>query len=119
MPMHWKFNLGTDWDVNENIVLNPGLFYMFQKGATELILKSHLTYKLQNEDYDIRAHLGYRIKDALLVGVGMRYKDFVGSINYDYNTSYLNNYTGGNGGVELSISYQGGFGTTPSRGSFN
>ena len=109
MPMHWKLNLGTEWDINDNINITPGILYMYQKAATEILIKSNITYHLANEDYDIRANLGLRIKDAALIGIGMRYKDFIGMMSYDYNTSYLNNYTGGNGGFEISISYQGAF----------
>jgi len=109
MPLQWKFNLGTKWEINDNFGVTPGILYMYQKSATEIIIKSNVVYHLNNKDYDIRSNLGYRIKDALIVGFGMRYKDIIGSISYDYNTSYLNNYTGGNGGFEISISYQGAF----------
>lgn len=117
MPMQWKFNAGCDWNMNEQFTLTPGLLYMYQKAATELIAKTDVIYHLQNEDYDIRAKLGYRLSDAAFFGVGMRYRKFIGLVSYDYNTSYLNNFTGGNGGFEISISYLGAFadfGSTPS-----
>jgi len=109
MPIQWKFNLGTEWDINDNIRITPGILYMYQKSATEFIIKTNLIYHLSNENYDIRANLGYRLKDALIIGLGMRCKDFIVTMSYDYNISYLNNYTGGNGGFEISISYQGAF----------
>ena len=109
MPMHWKVNIGADWDINEKITINPGILYMYQKGASEIIIKTSCIYKLENKEYDIRANLGYRVNDAAIVGVGMRYKDFIGLMSYDFNTSYLQNYTGGKGGFELTISYQGAF----------
>lgn len=119
MPIHWKVNLGVDWDINDELTINPSLLYMYQKGATEYILNVNGIYSLENEDYDIRAKLGYRLKDAFIIGLGMRYKDFIGMMSYDYNTSYLNNFTGGNGGFEISIGYQGAFKQTKSASSID
>ena len=53
--------------------------------------------------------LAYRWKDAAVAGVGMRYKQFIGMMSYDFNTSYLRSYTSGRGGFELSLTYQGAF----------
>ena len=107
MPIIWKVNIGSDVEINEKIEIRPSFLMMYQKKAQEYYLNVNGKYQLSNEDYDLRLLLGYRLKDAFVIGVGMRYKDFVGMISYDFNTSYLSNYTNGKGGFEFGISYQG------------
>ena len=93
MPLHWKLNLGTDWDINKNISITPSILYMYQKSATEFIFKTNAIYHMTNEDYDIRVNLGCRLQDALIIGIGMRYKDFIGPLVYhsepaDWETAF-------------------------------
>ena len=109
MPLIWRFNLGSDIQINDEIELRPTFLMMFQKKAYEYFINVNGKYQLPNEDYDLRLLLGYRVKDAFVCGLGMRYKAFIGTISYDINTSYLSNYTNGRGGFEIGISYQGIF----------
>ena len=107
LPIIWRINAGTDFVLKEQFELRPVLLMMFQKRAYEFLLNVNGIYKLKNEDYDIRALLGYRIKDAVVLGAGMRYKEFILKLSYDINASYMTNYTHGRGGFEIGLSYQG------------
>lgn len=107
MPIIWKINAGADIEINDEIEIRPAFLMMHQKKAQEYYLNVNGKYQLSNDDYDLRMLLGYRLKDAFVLGIGMRYKEFIGMISYDINTSYLSNYTNGKGGFEFGISYQG------------
>lgn len=106
-PMQWKVNIGAGFQVKENIKITPSFLYMYQKKAHEAYFNVYGTYQLENKDYDLRAGLGYRSKDAFVIALGMRYKEIKGMISYDLNTSYLANYTNGRGGFEIGVSYCG------------
>lgn len=107
LPLLWRYMFGGDIEVTDYIDIDPDFLIMFQNKAWEFMVNINGTYKLKNEDYDLRLLLGYRMMDAMVFGFGMRYKDFVAKASYDVNTSYLNNYTSGRGGFEISIAYQG------------
>ena len=110
---------GADWNINEKWSVMPKMLCMYQKRATEFYMNSQGVYRLENPDFDIRAALGFRWKDAVVFGLGMRYKDFIGLMTYDFNTSYLRNYTGGRGGFEFTLVYQGVIKNEQMRAFFN
>lgn len=109
MPIIWRAHFGSDVRINEKFNFKATFLMMFQKKAHEYYLNLSGKYQFENKDYDLRFIAGYRLGDAFIVGAGMRYKDFVGVLSYDINTSYLSNYTNGRGGFEVSIVYQGIF----------
>lgn len=106
-PLHWKVNAGGEWKAAKGISIDPSLLFMYQKGATELNISTQGSVRLKNPDYHVLGLLGYRLKDAAIVGVGMKYREINGMVSYDFNTSYLSNYTNRRGGYEISLVYQG------------
>lgn len=106
-PLQWKLNIGSGIQINDVIKITPSFLYMYQKKAQEAYFNVYGTYRLQNEDYDIKAGIGYRNKDALIIALGMRYKEIKGMISYDLNVSSLSAYTNGRGGFEIGVSYCG------------
>ncbi len=106
-PMLLSVNGGSDLEINKEWTVRPAVLFQYQKKATELNFNTGVKYQLENEDFDLRAQLGYRLKDAFIAGFGMRYKEWTGFASYDFNTSYLNNYTGGRGAFEFTLVYKG------------
>ena len=63
-------------------------------------------YQLSNEDCDLRL-LRLPFKRCICDWGGNEVQKFCWNDSYDFNTSYLSNYTNGKGGFEFGISYQG------------
>jgi hypothetical protein len=66
-------------------------------------------YKIDNTDYSILFGLNHRLKDAVIMHTGFKYKTSVIRLSYDINSSYLRNYTNYRGAFEFSVSYIGSF----------
>ena len=108
MPMRWVTEAGADYKINEEIRVTPMILYMNQGKAHELNIGAIGFYHLKETKYDILGGLNYRVKDALILQVGMKYEQHIITFSYDINTSYLNDYTNGRGAFEFSI-LLGGF----------
>jgi hypothetical protein len=53
------------------------------------------------------------VKDALMVQAGVKKDNFILRMSYDVNTSYLNSYSNGKGGFEITLSITGKKGVSP------
>jgi type IX secretion system PorP/SprF family membrane protein len=114
LPIRWNVQAGCDFIVNADLKLTPMILYMNQAKASELNLGMLGYYKL-NESKEVRYDLifgaNYRVKDAFIVQLGVKKDNLVLRMSYDVNTSYLNKYTNGKGGFELTLSITGKKGT--------
>ena len=110
LPIHWIVQGGCDFTVNEKLKLTPMVLYMNQASAWEVNLGMLGYYKL-NDNKDVRYDLifgaNYRVKDAFIVQLGVKKDNIVLRMSYDVNTSYLNRYTNGKGGFELTLQVTG------------
>lgn len=107
MPMRWVYEVGADYKITEEIRATPMILYMLQGKAHELNIGALGFYHLKETKYDILGGISYRVKDALILQLGMKYEQHVITFSYDINTSYLNNYTNGRGAFEFSILLSG------------
>lgn len=107
LPMRFVFNGGADIRANEKLKIVPGLLVMSQAKAFELSINALGYYKIKDTDYDAIFGLGYRHQDAIMIHLGLKQKNNIFRLSYDVNTSYLNSYSGGRGGFELSVIYTG------------
>ncbi len=82
---------------------------MYQAKATDVNLGLLAAYRLKDSESEILAGLSVRTRDAVILHVGLRQKQNVYRISYDINTSYLNQFTGGKGALEISVNYFGGY----------
>ena len=105
--MKWVLQCGADYKISEEINIVPMLVYMNQGKAHELNIGSTGFYHLKDTKYDVMGGLNYRVKDAFIIQVGMKYDQHIFRFSYDINTSYLNNYTNGKGAFEFSILLSG------------
>jgi type IX secretion system PorP/SprF family membrane protein len=103
LPMHFIGNAGTDIQVNEKLMLTPKVLFMYQQKAHELNLGLNGEYDLGQSDLEILGGVYYRTSDALIAEIGIRQEHHTLRISYDFNTSYLNKFTAGRGGIEVSL----------------
>lgn len=104
LPMRFNLNGGTDIKINERWKVTPMMLYMNQAKATELNVGALVYYKLKKDAIcDLIVGLNYRVKDAAMFQLGLKYESFNLRMSYDINTSYLNAYTNKRGGYEITL----------------
>ena len=103
MPLHYIFQAGADYKINDDIMIIPSLMYMRQAKASDFTIGCLGGYKLKETQYEILGGLNYRLKDAFIIQAGLKYEQHIFKLSYDINTSYLNNYTNGRGAFEMSL----------------
>lgn len=115
--------------LSEKISVLPYLFYSQQGSIHEIMLGSNVLYKFKQaskytqnvKGMAIGGGVFYRWNDAIIADVIFQYANYSFEFSYDFNTSSLNNATGGNGAFELSLRYvyPNPFGGTKSNARFN
>ena len=114
LPIRWDVQAGCDFIISEKLKLTPTILYMNQARASELNIGALSYYKLNDSRevrYDLIFGLNYRLKDAVIVQLGIKKDNIALRMSYDFNTSYLNNYTNGKGGFEMTLVITGKKGT--------
>jgi type IX secretion system PorP/SprF family membrane protein len=108
LPMRFNLNGGSDITINETWKVTPMILYMNQAKAWELNVGALVYYKLKKEGIcDLIVGLNYRVQDACMFQVGMKYNNFNVRMSYDINTSYLNAYSKKRGGYEITLQISG------------
>ena len=107
MSMRFTLHGGVNIAVNEQIMVSPNMIYMSQARTSELNMGILSYYKLKDSEYDIMFGLSYRNKDAMIIHTGLKQGGNHYRISYDINTSYLNTFSRGRGGIEFSVIYTG------------
>lgn len=106
--------LGGSFDLNENIVLYASGLYQSQASASEIMAGAAVGFVL-NPGHDREFskntifYLGgwYRYSDAICPYIGFEWSKMKLGISYDANMSALSPATGGNGGYEVSLIFNG------------
>lgn len=106
--------LGGSFDLNEKIVLYASGLYQSQASASELMAGAAVGFVL-NPGYDREFsrstifYVGgwYRYNDAIAPYIGFEWSKMKLGISYDVNVSNFATATGGNGGYEISLIYNG------------
>lgn len=102
IPMRWVVSAGSDLEINEEFYIQPDLLFMYQGGAREILFNANTKYVF-DDTYSVLFGAGYRFSDALVFNIGLKHKRNILKFSYDINTSFLNEYTGGRGAMELTI----------------
>ncbi len=106
VPLRWVAMLGSGIKLSEDLRIRPGALYMKQRSGQEIHLRSDLRYRW-NDTYSVLFGAGYRVRDAVLLDIGIQRKRNTLRFSYDVNTSYLSRYTGGRGAWEISLVLRG------------
>jgi len=114
LPIRWDVQAGCDFLVNDKLKVTPTFLYMNQATASEVNMGVLSYYKVGDSKdvrYDLIFGLNYRLKDAIVIQAGIKKDNIALRMSYDINTSYLNSYTNGKGGFEMTLIITGKKGT--------
>lgn len=108
VPMRFIGFLNGSFKLNDQVILNPNVYYTQQASASELVGGLNAHYNLSGDgDYLLIAGVYYRHKEAFIPLVGLGYKNYTFSFTYDATISSLKNYNGSRGAFEFSLVKQG------------
>lgn len=106
IPIRWLLTGGTDYAINDAVMLNTSFLLMYEAKATDFVIQTIGSYVIKDTDYSLVYGLSYRLKDALMIHLGLQYQSFIFRMSYDLNVSYLRNYSNLKGGLEFSLVYK-------------
>lgn len=118
--------IGGSFDLNENLVLYASGLYQSQASASEIMAGAAVGFVL-NPGYDKEFskstifYLGgwYRYGDAIAPYIGFEWSKMKLGISYDVNVSSFAPATGGQGGYEISLIYNGCFNKRAAQPTYN
>ncbi len=91
---------------NPKFSIMPELLFMSQAAVTQTNLTLNFGYQVI-PDFGLILGAGYRVQDAPIVNLGMKFKGVEFMASYDINVSQLSQATNLNGGFEVSLGYVG------------
>lgn len=97
-----------DMRINERLTILPAILFQKQGPFNEFLFGTSVRYALSPKTIDYKAvqiGLFLRRHDALILKVGLNYKNWFAGLSYDINTSSLNVVSNKRGGIELNIRY--------------
>ena len=103
-PMRFQSILGSDIQVNDQLLIVPGALWMMQENVMEITPGFRGSYSI-NDKVDLYLGTYFRMDDALIIMLGTKYKNLSFMLSYDYNISDLAYYTNGKGAIELSVTF--------------
>jgi len=104
IPLRYAVHGGARIRASEYFDVTPHALYIKQQNATIKAFGAYSEFKFQDDKGLILGGL-YRLNDAAMANVGYHINSLIIGASYDFNTSSLIRATGGQGGIELSISY--------------
>ncbi|MBN9349787.1 MAG: PorP/SprF family type IX secretion system membrane protein [Chitinophagaceae bacterium] len=94
--------------VADNVIINPGMYYTYQAGASEFEGGLNAAYNLtEHGEKQFLAGLYYRYGDAAIPMVGLVISNVSFTFSYDVTTSSLKNFNHSLGAAEFNILYKG------------
>jgi len=104
LPIRYIIHGGVRIKASDYFDIIPHAIFISQQKAQEKAVGAYTEFKLQS-DRGLIVGAMYRFGDATIANVGYHVNSLIIGASYDFNTSYLNHATGGQGGMELSMSY--------------
>lgn len=94
--------------VNENVIINPNIYYTNQASASELMLGLNGAYNLsEHGEKQIIAGLYYRYQDAVIPMIGLEVNNIRFTFSYDVTASSLKNFNHSFGASEFNLLKKG------------
>ncbi|MEM6804606.1 MAG: PorP/SprF family type IX secretion system membrane protein [Bacteroidota bacterium] len=104
LPMRTNLYASFSFIGGERLKVSPMVRYSHQGPATQIAVGLNAVYEYSEEvSFDIGAH--YRINDAFIPYVALKYQQFDIGLSYDVNISSLSNFSNFRGGPELTLGY--------------
>lgn len=107
LPMRMNALFNCDIYAGQYVTVTPTVLYMQQAKATEINAGVMAAYKMQNTGYSVMGGAAMRMKDSVVLHIGMRHRGNTFRISYDIVTSDLKRYSGQRGGFEMGFIYCG------------
>ncbi len=108
LPLRYVANIGSRIHSSDELILDTRILFMRQRNAMEINGGMDAEYILQPNVVAVTGGLYYRYNDAVIPMIGLDYKGILFRMTYDINISTLKAYSKGRGGVEFSLTFQGG-----------
>ena len=110
VPVRYTGFLNGSFKLNDQVILNPNIYYSRQASVSEWVAGANAHYDLSgNGDYQLIGGLYYRNSESIIPMIGLGYKDYTFSFTYDATISSLRNYDNTRGAYEFSLIRQGIF----------
>lgn len=94
--------------LNENVIVNPNIFYTTQAKASELVLGLNGAYNLSGDgSKQLIAGMYYRYGDAVVPVVGLEINNIRFTFSYDVTMSSLKNFNHSLGASEFNLMKKG------------
>lgn len=94
--------------INDNVMINPNIYYTNQASASELVFGLNGAYNLsEHGEKQIIAGLYYRYQDAVIPMIGLEINNLRFTFSYDVTISSLNNFNHSQGATEFNILKKG------------
>jgi len=94
--------------MNENVIINPNIYYTTQAKSTELMLGMNAAYNLSGDGAkQIIGGLYYRYGDAVIPMVGLEINNIRFTFSYDVTASALKNFNHSLGAAEFNVLKKG------------
>ena len=111
--MRWNGNAAVGFDLKENISTQVQTNFALQGSYSEYMIGTLVTYSEPGggpkPNYAFTGGLFYRVNDAIIPVVKLKYKTFSIGYSYDVNVSTLKQASNLRGGQELTLSITGNF----------
>jgi type IX secretion system PorP/SprF family membrane protein len=108
IPMRYIGFLNGSFKLNDEVILNPNIYYTRQSNVSELVGGMNAHYNLSGDgEYLLIAGAYYRHKEAIIPLVGLGFKDYTFTFTYDATISSLKNFNNSRGAFEFSLIKQG------------
>lgn len=93
-------------DMSEKWLFSPAFLFQGITGANEIAIQGNLGYKLNPDNPTVlKGGVGYRLRDAIQILLGLDYGDLSVGLSYDANISDLTKVSNTFGGFEVAVAY--------------
>jgi type IX secretion system PorP/SprF family membrane protein len=108
IPVRYTGFLNGSFKPNDRWIINPNVYFSYQAKSYEIVAGLNAHYNLSGDGEKILiAGVYYRYKDAVIPMLGLGFKDYTITFNYDATVSGLKTYNNTRGAFEISIIKEG------------
>jgi len=116
VPLRHIGFLNAIYKVNDNVIINPNIYYTTQAKSSELVAGLNGAYNLSGDGAkQLIAGLYYRTGDAFIPMAGFELNNLRFTFSYDATTSSLKNFNNYRGALEFSVIKKGFYGVGADR----
>ena len=116
IPLRHIGFLNAIYKVNDNIIINPNVYYTAQAKSSELVMGMNGAYNLSGDgETQLIGGVYYRSGDAIIPMAGFELNNLRFTFSYDATVSSLKDFNNYRGALEFSVIKKGFYGTGTDR----